>query len=74
MQSFIKLFFASALLVVVAACGSSKKESSATLTEKKESLVKLKKQYVQTGLDIKQLEQDIARLDTGAAKADMAKL
>ena len=74
MQSFIKLFFASALFVVVAACGSSKKESSAALTEKKESLVQLKKQYVQTGLDIKQLEQDIAKLDTGSAKADIAKL
>ena len=74
MQSFIKLFFASALIVAVAACGGSKKESSAELTEKKELLVKLKKDYVQSGLDIKQLETDIAKLDTSAAKADMAKL
>ena len=74
MQSFIKLFFASALVVAVAACGNSKKESSAGLTEKKELLVKLKKDYVQSGLDIKQLETDIAKLDTSAAKADMAKL
>ena len=74
MQSFIKLFFASALVVAVAACGRSKKESSAELTEKKELLVKLKKDYVQSGLDIKQLETDIAKLDTSAAKADMAKL
>ncbi len=74
MQSFIKLFFASALVVAMAACGNSKKEGSAGLTEKKELLVKLKKDYVQSGLDIKQLETDIAKLDTSAAKADMAKL
>ena len=74
MQSFIKLFFASALVFAMAACGSSKKEGSAGLTEKKELLVKLKKDYVQSGLDIKQLETDIAKLDTSAAKADMAKL
>lgn len=74
MQSFIKLFFASALVFAMASCGSSKKESSAELTEKKERLVKLKKEYVQAGLDIKQLEKDIAKLDTASAKADMAKL
>ena len=74
MQSFIKLFFASALVVAMAACGNSKKEGSDGLTEKKELLVKLKKDYVQSGLDIKQLETDIAKLDTSAAKADMAKL
>ena len=74
MQSFIKLFFTGALVVALAACGSSKKESSAELTEKKERLVKLKKDYVQSGLDIKQLEADIAKLDTSASKTDMAKL
>lgn len=56
-----------AAILLLAACGSSSKESNATLTDKKAELQKLKNK-------VKSLEDDIAKTDTAAAKAEKAKL
>ena len=56
------------------ACGAGKKEKEGVLGEKKASLEKLKTQYSKLGEDIRTLEADIAKLDTGADKASTARL
>ncbi|MES1218115.1 MAG: efflux RND transporter periplasmic adaptor subunit [Bacteroidota bacterium] len=68
MQRILKISFITVSVLVMAACGSSSKDGGdKSLDSKKAELVKLKSQ-------VKTLEDEIAKLDTSAAKAEKAKL
>ncbi|MEJ7674594.1 MAG: efflux RND transporter periplasmic adaptor subunit [Chitinophagaceae bacterium] len=63
------------LMLFSASCGtSSKKETDSVVTDKKVELEKLKTDNAKTEEKIKALEAEIAKLDTGAAKSEKAKL
>lgn len=61
-------------VIVLSACGSSKKEGDAGLNDKKAALEKLKNDQSAQNEKIQQLEAELARLDTGAAKSAATKL
>jgi membrane fusion protein (multidrug efflux system) len=63
-----------AALLILSSCGGSKKEESAIITEKKTALEKLKKEKSSQENEIKKLEEELLRLDTGANKTVVAKL
>jgi membrane fusion protein (multidrug efflux system) len=67
MQRILNISLVAVLVLVLAACGNTTKESNASLTDKKAELQKLKDQQ-------KKLEDDIAKTDTSAGKAEKAKL
>lgn len=56
-------------MVILSACGAGSKDDSAKLKEKKAELEKLKKAQTDNNAKIKSLEEEIAKLDTSAAKA-----
>jgi RND family efflux transporter MFP subunit len=61
--------------VILAACGNAgRKEKLGSLGEKKAKLEELKKQQTKTAEEVKQLEEEITKLDTSAAKQEKAKL
>lgn len=60
--------------LIVASCGNAKKGRDADLNDKKAKLEKLKKEKLQIDAEIAQLQKEVARLDTGAAGAQAAKL
>lgn len=62
------------LTIGLASCGGGRKETLGTLGEKKAKLEELKKVVSKTSTEIKTLEEEIAKLDTSAAKQDKAKL
>lgn len=63
------------LMLLSASCGtSSKKESESVVTDKKVQLEKLKTEKTKTEEKIKALEDEIAKLDTGASKSEKVKL
>ena len=62
------------LLVLLASCGGSKKEITATTTEKRVKLEKLKKDQVALADQIKALEAELALQDPASATAGAAKL
>ena len=68
----MKLIFKSALLLcilsIATACGAGKKEKEGVLGDKKANLAKLRNEYTRLGEQIKTLEEDIAKLDTGETK------
>ncbi len=69
----------SALLItttlLITACGSSsQKEKAGAITDKKVEIEKLKSEKSKLDVSIKKLEDDLAKIDTGAAKAVNAKL
>ncbi len=72
MQKFIQVILITASLTL-AACGSQP-EGNGTLASKKTELDKLKQEQTTLADKIKALETDIAKLDTSAAKNDVAKL
>ena len=63
----------SVLTLLSFSCGS-KKEKDSIVTEKKTELTKLKADKVKIDEKIKNLEVELARLDTGAGKSDKVKL
>jgi membrane fusion protein, multidrug efflux system len=67
MQSTIRIFIAAMVALTMAACGNNTGQNNVSLADKKAELVKLKSQ-------VKQLETDIAALDTSATKGEKAKL
>ncbi len=71
MQLIIKASLLSALVLVMAACGGNDKNNK--LNQKKEKLEKLKKEQSEKTAEVKNLELEIAKLDT-TKKADKAKL
>jgi membrane fusion protein, multidrug efflux system len=74
MQSFIKLLFISLFAVTIMSCGAGKKEKDGALNEQKAKLEKLKKQQADLNSQIKQLEANIAKVDTANGKGEKAKL
>jgi membrane fusion protein, multidrug efflux system len=60
--------------IVLVACGQGAKEKKGSLGDKKAELEKLKTEQVTLSTKIQALEQEIAKLDTGAGKSDKAKL
>lgn len=70
MQSLIKSSLFTALVLLMVACGSS---GNKELTKKKEQLDKLKKEQAENNEKVKQLETEIAKLDT-TVRADKPKL
>ncbi|MBS1578413.1 MAG: efflux RND transporter periplasmic adaptor subunit [Bacteroidetes bacterium] len=70
MQKISQIIFISAS-ITLAACGAKQQDS---LAGKKTELEKLQKQQIETADKIKQLQTDIAKLDTSATKNDIAKL
>lgn len=71
MQSIIKVSVLSALMLVMAACGGT--DTNQELTKKKEKLETLKKEQAEKTAEVKQLELELAALDT-TQQADKAKL
>ena len=72
MYSIIKLSFLSAIALSILSCGGE--TGNKDLAERKEKLEKLKQQQTQTTTEIKELELEISKLDTAAAKVEKAKL
>ena len=72
MQSFIKFSLLTSLVLFIVACGA--KSVNNNLQEKKEQLEALKKEQAEKTAEIKELELEIAKLDTANAKAEKAKL
>src|SRR5688500_17515786 len=69
-----KIYVLIVIAFVGASCGSGEKEASAEVTEKKVKLEKLKKEQTDRGLEIKELEAEIAKLDPASAQEQNAKL
>jgi membrane fusion protein, multidrug efflux system len=72
-NGFTTAFVALAALVL-ASCGSSKKEGDGTLNDKKVQLEKLKAEKNKSDAAIRQLEEELQKLDTGASKSVNLKL
>ncbi|MFT3979627.1 MAG: efflux RND transporter periplasmic adaptor subunit [Ferruginibacter sp.] len=63
-----------AAMLVLSSCGDSKKEGNAAINDKKAELEKLKKEKSAQEDKIQKLEDELAKQDTGSAKAASAKL
>lgn len=74
MKRIIQYSFIAIVAIVIASCGGGRKEKLGTLGEKKAKVEELKKQINTATVEIKTLEEEIARLDTSADKQDKAKL
>lgn len=60
--------------IVIASCGDSRKETQGLPADKKVTLEKLLKEQADLAVEIKTLEEEIAKLDTAAGKHEKAKL
>jgi RND family efflux transporter MFP subunit len=74
MYQSIKYAAVFSALLLITACGGSDKQIKATITEKRTELEKKKKEQATLAAEIKKLEEELAKLDTGAAKMINAKL
>lgn len=74
MQHLIKKITAIFLLSLAVACGGSRKEDSAAINEKKAELAQLKKEEETLKGKITKVEEELAKIDTAAAKAEKEKL
>ncbi len=75
MTHFAQYTFIITTALTLAACSNvGRKEKLGALSEKKAKLEELKKQQTKTADEVKQLEEEIAKLDTGATKQEKAKL
>lgn len=70
----VKLTACIIVLAILTSCGGGKKEKDSVVTEKKVQLEKLKADKTTIEGKIKILEDEIAKLDTGAAKSEKIKL
>ena len=71
----VKLFgLMAATAIILASCGNSKKEGDALLNDKKAALEKLKADKSKTDAEIKILQDELAKIDTGAANTAKIKL
>jgi len=62
------------IALIAAACGNSSKDEKGALNDKKAKLEKLKKEQASITDDVRKLEEEIAKLDTSAARQSNAKL
>ena len=60
--------------LILASCGDSKKDGSAAINDKKAALEKLKSDKSKTDEEIKKLQDELAKIDTGAASTSKIKL
>ena len=60
--------------LILASCGDSKKDGSAVINDKKAALEKLKSDKSKTDEEIKKLQDELAKIDTGAASTSKIKL
>src|SRR5687768_16636999 len=74
MQRILTTGIITVLLMTGSSCSNSKKEKDGGLADKKVKLEKLKTEKTTIEKDIKILDAEIAKLDTGAAKSDKVKL
>jgi membrane fusion protein, multidrug efflux system len=74
MNQLRRFTFIFSAVILLAACGGSEKKEKAIITEKKVQLEKKKKEQANLAAEIKKLEEDLAKLDTGTAKVSNAKL
>jgi membrane fusion protein, multidrug efflux system len=74
MSQLKRFSFIFSAVILLAACGGSEKKEKAIITEKKTLLEKKKKEQANLAADIKKLEDELATLDTAAAKNTNAKL
>ncbi|MGZ3838052.1 MAG: efflux RND transporter periplasmic adaptor subunit [Flavisolibacter sp.] len=63
-----------ALAIALSSCSDARKDKTGDLNDKKARLEKLKSQQKDLGVQIAALEQDIAQLDTSAARTENPKL
>lgn len=63
-----------ATTLIISSCGNSQKEKDGAATDKKVEIEKLKNEKAKLDASIKKLEDDLAKVDTGAAKTINAKL
>src|SRR5687768_14259684 len=70
MNSMYKITPALLIMIVAIACGSSAKEKKGEETDKKVELQRLKDQQAKLNDRIRSIEEDLAKSDTTAAKAN----
>jgi membrane fusion protein, multidrug efflux system len=77
-KTVMKSIGTTALVIIaaltIASCGGSKKEGDAALNDKKAQLEKLKGEKSKSDAKIRKLEEELAKLDTSAAKSVKVKL
>jgi len=74
MKRIVQYSIIATIAIMIASCGKGRKEKLGTLGEKKAKVEELKKQINTATVEIKTLEEEIARLDTSASKQNKAKL
>lgn len=68
MQKVIRISMGVLLVAFIVSCGSAKKDEKAVLNDKKVKLEKLKKQKSGLDLEIRQMEEEITKLDPQASQ------
>ena len=74
MKRIVQYSIIASIAIAIASCGEGRKEKLGSLGEKKAKVEELKKQINTATVEIKTLEEEIARLDTSASKQEKAKL
>jgi len=74
MKKATQISIAAAMLIIMASCGGSKKDESASITDKKAKLEKLKASKAKTDEEIQQLQSELEKLDSNTALAAKIKL
>ncbi len=69
MQKLLKITWAAALVLLLAACGSGNKDKSAEAVELKKKLEKLKKEKSGLDVEIRQVEEQLAKADPSSVQA-----
>jgi len=66
MRNILRIVSAATVFFILSACGSGAKDEKGSLTDKKVRLEKLRSDKDKLDAEIKQLEEDIAKIDTSA--------
>src|SRR5438552_3153490 len=74
MQKITTITLLTGLMLFAASCGNGKKGNDSAITDKKVELEKLKGQKTEIDNKIKNLEDDLSKVDTSTANAQKAKL
>lgn len=68
------IIIGAAAIMLLSSCGGSKKDDAATLNDKRAALEKLKSDKLSADEQIKKLQEELARLDTGSVNSLKIKL
>ena len=74
MQKNIKLSLLATMMFIATGCGNSSKDNNAAINDKKAELEKLKSSKTKTEEQIRQLQAELAKLDTNSANSAKIKL